>query len=424
MLKRIEKLFAMMMLAYGCGAFALLLLGPISDVEKISPRMSMSALVAQLGFHCIAGLFYIVHATKLTFAITRAPWWVVMALYAICSGAWSQDPALSFRRGLILVGTVLFGLYFGSRFELKEQIDILALTLFVIVITSAVVGIAAPSIGVERGHHLSDWRGLFIQKNYLARIDVLAILVFIFWKPRYPPLRYFALGVAFMLLPLTGSATALAVLAALLVVKPLFSLIRVKAQLIVPLAMLVLTAGAGLTMLAVNNSSLVLAFLGRNSTLTGRTQLWHECIVSIMKRPLLGYGFDAFWLGMNGESGRIIVASHWLVGYAHNGILELWLNLGCIGLVLFLIAYTVYLHKSFRFYRTYGSNLCAWPLAYLAFMFLYNLTEVTELEQNSVFTVLAVALAATVTMRPIQPETDRNEYVPLSNVEAEPVYLS
>jgi exopolysaccharide production protein ExoQ len=424
MLKAFEKLFAMAMLAYGCGAFALLLLGPISDVEKLAPRMSTPALIAQLGFHGFAAFFYILHAKKLTLAIARTPLWAALALFAVCSASWSQDPSLSFRRGLILIGTVLFGLYFGSRFELKEQIDILAWTFLLIVITSAAVAIAVPRLGVESGHHFSDWRGLFIQKNYLARIDVLAILVFTFWRPSYRPLRYFAIGFAIMLLPMTRSATALVVLTALLIVKQLFGLIRTQAKLIIPMAILVLMAGVALGTVLVTNSGAALALLGRNSTLTGRTELWHECLVSIMKRPLLGYGFDAFWRGMSGESARVISASHWLVGYAHNGILELWLNLGALGLALFLLAYALYLMKSVRFYLRHDSHLSAWPLAYLAFIFFYNLTEVTELEQNNIFTVLMAALAATVTLRAFEMEPEDDEYISTAAFEAEPIYIS
>ena len=65
--------------------------------------------------------------------------------------------------------------------------------------------------------------------------------------------------------------------------------------------------------------------------------IWSFVPESIAKRPLLGYGFYAFWLGMKGESARLIVGTHWIFGYAHNGILEIWLQLGLVGVVVFFI---------------------------------------------------------------------------------------
>jgi exopolysaccharide production protein ExoQ len=406
MIKTFEKFFAMAMLAFGCQAFGLLLVGPVSDWQRLAPESNPVALAAQIGFHAVAALFYILHAKKLTVAIVRTRWWTALVLLAVCSTAWSQDPNLTFRRGLILIGTVLFGLYFGSRFELKEQIHILAWMLLLVLMASAALAIAAPNLGVESGGHLGEWRGLLTTKNGLARIAVLAILVFVFWRPSYRPLQYFALVFAIMVLAMTRSATGLVVLIALLIVRPLFRLVRTQAKLLVPIAMLLLTAGAALSIVLVTNSDLALALLGRNSTLTGRTELWHECLVSIMKRPILGYGFDAFWRGMLGESGRVSLAAHWLVPTAHNGALQLWLDLGAIGLALFVLAYAVDVRKSLRFYLRHEGHLRAWPLAYLAFIFFYNFTEVTELEQNNIFTMLLVALAVTVTFRTFEKETD------------------
>jgi O-antigen ligase len=188
--------------------------------------------------------------------------------------------------------------------------------------------------------------------------------------------------------------------------------------------MLLLTAGGALIIGLITYPEIALALLGRESTLTGRTQLWHECVVSIMKRPILGYGFDAFWRGMLGESGRVTLAAHWLVPTAHNGALQLWLDVGAIGLTLFVLAYAIYAHKSLRFYLRHESYLRAWPLAYLAFILFYNFTEVTELEQNNIFTMLLAALAATVTLRTFEMGTAEDGYPPTYDFETEPIYLS
>jgi exopolysaccharide production protein ExoQ len=297
--------------------------------------------------------------------------------------------------------------------------------LLVILILSAGVAIVAPNLGVEGGAHLGNWRGLFIQKNALARISVLAMGVFFFWRPPYRMLRYFALTFGFVMLGLTRSDTGLVVLIALLIVTPLVRLARTQAKLLVPIVMVLIMAGAALAAILVANSDLALALLGRDATLTGRTTLWHAVFVSIMKRPILGYGFDAFWQGMIGESGRVSLAAGYVVPMAHNGALDLWLHLGASGLAIFVCVYAVCLRKALRFYSRHEGQLCAWPLMFLAFIFLYNVTEVTEIAQNSIFTMLFAAVAVTVTfeMEPVEDgypvawdfESDQNK------VNSEPV---
>jgi exopolysaccharide production protein ExoQ len=73
--------------------------------------------------------------------------------------------------------------------------------------------------------------------------------------------------------------------------------------------------------------------LGRNATLTGRTEIWSG-LLQFSGSPLFGTGFDSFWMGKRME--RIWAAGGQLYGIneAHNGYLETYLNLGWIGIAL------------------------------------------------------------------------------------------
>jgi exopolysaccharide production protein ExoQ len=421
MLKVIETLFAVVMFVFASGALGLL----FDPMNRMGPQSDSIALATQVTLHGIASFFYILHSKKLVAAVARAPWWTAMVLFAISSTAWSQDPFLTFRRGVILMGTVMFGLYFGSRFDLKEQMQILSWALLVVLAGSAAVAMVAPGLGVELGGgHLGNWRGLFTQKNVLARIAVLAVLVFYGWRPSWPALRYFALALALAMLGMTRSATGLVVLIALLCVSPFFRFLHTQTKLLASISLFIGAISAAAVVALVANSELALSLLGRDATLTGRTTLWKEVFVSIMKRPFLGYGFDAFWMGMVGESGRIDLSVRWLVPTAHNGLLEVWLDLGVVGVVLFVLSYIVYLRKSIRFYCVQEGHLRAWPLACMVYVLLYNFTEVTEIDQNNIFTMLLAALAATVTMRIVREKGSEDQRPLIYNLEAEPVYLS
>jgi O-antigen ligase len=415
------------MLAYGSQAFVLLLVGQISDGQRISPEGNSFALAVNIAFHAISASFYVLHARTISRSFFRLPWLLTVVFYAGLSTAWSQDPSLTSRRSVILLATTLFGIYLGSRFELKDQIDILAWAMLLVLAASAGLAVISPRLGVESGAHLGNWRGVFTQKNVLGRIAVLALIAFYLWRPRYRMLRYAAVVFGLFMLGMSRSGTAFVVIVLLTGIVPLFRLIRTKPILMVPIAIVLLCVAAAVGGLLMSNAQLALTLLGRNATLTGRTQLWQACWVSIMKRPFLGYGFDAFWLGMIGESALVNSSVHWLAPTAHNGLLDLWLNLGGLGLLLFLFAYVICVRKAFRFYRIREDYLRVWPLAYLAFFFLYNVTEVTEMEQNSLFMMLFAALAATLIVRRTPVDvgaTPEDEYLAIDDLETYPAYLS
>jgi exopolysaccharide production protein ExoQ len=82
-------------------------------------------------------------------------------------------------------------------------------------------------------------------------------------------------------------------------------------------------------------SSLAHGATGRNvSTLTDRTDVWRACL-SLVENRTLGTGFESFWLG-----SRIEILARvfwWRPNEAHNGYLEVFLNLGWLGVALLLV---------------------------------------------------------------------------------------
>jgi exopolysaccharide production protein ExoQ len=75
--------------------------------------------------------------------------------------------------------------------------------------------------------------------------------------------------------------------------------------------------------------SALLPSLGRNSTLTGRREIW-TAVLAMHSNPLLGTGFESFWMGDRLE--RVWQMSVKGIQEAHDGYLEVYLNLGWAGL--------------------------------------------------------------------------------------------
>jgi O-antigen ligase len=71
--------------------------------------------------------------------------------------------------------------------------------------------------------------------------------------------------------------------------------------------------------------------LGRNSTLTGRTNIWHFAL-GMVQNPMFGTGFESFWLGARLEEMKVLMNQG--INQAHNGYIEIYLNLGWIGVAL------------------------------------------------------------------------------------------
>jgi len=110
--------------------------------------------------------------------------------------------------------------------------------------------------------------------------------------------------------------------------------------------------------------------VGRDPTLTGRTNIW-RVVLSTNTNPLLGTGYESFWLG---PRLRWVQERSGGINEAHNGYLEVYLNLGLIGLFLmigFLIASYRTVHRRVRAFSSLGSlSLALWTV-----LLIYNVTE-------------------------------------------------
>jgi exopolysaccharide production protein ExoQ len=135
---------------------------------------------------------------------------------------------------------------------------------------------------------------------------------------------------------------------------------------------------------------LFLQQLGRDSTLTGRTQLWHASLEAIRHRPLLGYGYGGFWNGWSAPSTEVWLRNPWGPPNAHNGILDVALNLGAVGTALWLSSLYLFARRGYLWLRLGARPAHTWPLLLLLFVLVYNVTEATTL-QNPFFWCLLVA---------------------------------
>jgi len=173
----------------------------------------------------------------------------------------------------------------------------------------------------------------------------------------------------------------------------------------------VLFTGVLTAAFVLNLETIVVEILGKDLTLTGRTDIWRAAGDLIKMRPWLGYGYEAFWNGMDGPSAYIWRTVKWPAPDAHNGFVELTLHLGLIGLSIFLVGYVINLIRSIVKVRTTSGVDFIWPLLYLIYVPLSNITEQSLLKSNNIFWVIYVMVTLTLYM-PMQIESQPPRLVP------------
>ena len=112
--------------------------------------------------------------------------------------------------------------------------------------------------------------------------------------------------------------------------------------------------------------------LGRDVTLTERTDIWKDAL-GLKTNPLVGAGFASVWLT---PSGSALVREYGVLAHSHNGYLETYLNTGLIGVVLLLAVLFVAGKSSIR---QLSSGAVVGNLFAALFLsgVIYNYTEVT-----------------------------------------------
>ena len=111
--------------------------------------------------------------------------------------------------------------------------------------------------------------------------------------------------------------------------------------------------------------------LGRNSTLTGRTAIWKGAL-GIAQNPIFGTGFESFWVGSRPIKLESVI--HMTLNQVHNGYIEVFLNLGWVGVALLTVLLVFAYRRIVRAVRS-RAPLASLRLALFIAAIAYNFTE-------------------------------------------------
>lgn len=320
--------------------------------------------------------------------------WIYIG-FILISTIWAADFGESIYFNFKLIGTILIGISLGARYSTKEQLQISAWAFGIAIVLSIFYGLFLPAKGLHiDGAWAGTWKGIYPHKNVMGRNMVFSTIIFFLQAKscnQYKSLMWIGAFLSFTLVILSTSATSLVIVLTLLSLFPLYQALRWSYNWLIPVMSIVVFSSGVIILFFVSQLETILIVLGKDITLSGRIPLWELIINKINERPWFGYGYGGFWTGWNGESADIWRTQTWEPNGAHNGLLDIWLAVGIVGVILSAIVFITVFFRSLNYLRWTKSADGLWSLWFLTLLVLTNITEST-FESRSIMWVFYSAV--------------------------------
>ncbi len=294
---------------------------------------------------------------------------------------WSENPIVTLKATIGLLFYSIFAVHFARKYNWQKLSKLLRWNYIAIAIYSIFSALFVPSIGIcQKG-----WCGGFGHPIDLGNMMALGVSLWLLHAFSNAQYRLRSLGLSIpclIVMQFTNSAGALVLFLTLITI--IFTTNFLK-RLNFPQAFIffiLLLFLFGITSIwLIDNFENILFFLDKDITMSGRVPLWTMLIqTSIKERPWLGYGYNAFWQRWRGNDSpaanvvNVIMGNgrDWVV-HAHNGYLEIILNIGLIGLLVFVCLFLINVVRTIRLIISNKRPESFLPLIILTFVFITNL---------------------------------------------------
>jgi len=388
-----------------------------------------------ISIYCCTVLLMIGRLREAIYYLWQEKFLLLLMTLTALSSLWSLVPYETLAKTIAMIGCSIFGLYFALRYRPALQMHLLGCTFYFIIIASIAIPLLLPEIGKMRGIHEGLWRGAFTHKNMLGTTAALSAICFFLLAANSPYrtlMRWSGFCFSLFLLLMSCSKSSLLSYCIILMFLAFYAAAHKRYKLVaIALLSVAICAGAFAMqykshiyppILLSNLTTHAKAFLSEDrlsaaadrpsictatvskaprsagfDTATDRVDLWQLVVREIGQKPVLGYGLGGFWLGLDGPSGAIWKQEKWHPPHSHNGFLDLWLHLGIIGLILFLMSFCVAFYLSFlRLCASEFSPARAFTPAILAYIFVANVAESDLYSTNYILWILFVASVVSV----------------------------
>lgn len=338
-------------------------------------------------------------------AIEGNTWLILLTLYMLLSTLWSSVGIYtSFVRWVRATPALIMGFVLLTESNPREaMLSVLRRTTYILIPFSVLLIKYFPHYGVEYSRWTGElmWVGVTLQKNGIGRLCMIStfFLIWSFFKRRQKKqtveVKYqataeiFLLGLTLWLLKgpsiYAMSATALLSASAGFIVFAFILLlnrfkISPKPNLVTAIMLLCIIVGIVTVFTSGSTVASLTGSVGRDTTLTGRTDVWNSLLPVAMQRPLLGYGFGGFWTQE--------IRDHFMISDAHNGYLDVILDTGFLGLFLTTMFLLSSCHKAITLLK----KDLLWSSLWSCFLFMAVIHNISESSISAFATHLTALL--------------------------------
>jgi O-antigen ligase len=373
-----------------------------------------AAVLSMTGFTSILGfdLHYVVlvlPAIGFIWLITRPPELIgsrrvpplIVAFVLLCalSYMWSADKLSTKNKVVDLVtGTFLMWVAgaFADRRQLCRAWAVIGKVVFVL--TFIIVLGTHDTLVPNSSDNAVGWHGPFDHKNGLGFYAVLTLLALWFEHDDWRKNRWWLVAGGALLL-LSQSRSALAVLligCAFGLWESKYAAEQVQSRRSAFAALSIVLAVSG-TALLVFNVPIIAGILGKDPTLTGRTDIWKQVWKAIQTNPIHGFGYGGMWTIRSAPTQPIWRALGFQAAHGHDGFLDVALQLGVIGFVLLMTFFGTTIVRALQG-RVRGNRIDLWVCIVLITLLASSIGESPPL--LGIGWLVAVMLATTMAQRP------------------------
>ena len=369
-------------------------LNPVEMLATVSVNGDPNKQILLLAIYAACGVALVLKERPRAWLFLGAPHSLLLLL-TFASALWSVDAEVSLRRSVALTGAVVIGIYVGLRLPVRRLILLVFLAGIAIIAFSLVLSVVSPIQGTDFDHRL---RGVCSDKNHFAEVCALTLLTALaltgMGRGTKTEILLRVVGgvLAIIGMGLALSTAVIPVLGASLAVLGLGRvMLKASPKL---LAMMPFAFGLLLLMLVIGvaNSGAVAEMLGKDADISGRTLIWGFAFKHIAMRPFLGWGYSAFWTG--GDSPGAVFWSNFHLGvpHSHNGYIQLTVDLGFIGMALFVAGMVLTVFKLIWMTIYLRQPGMPWAFGFLTLYLVVNYSEALLWVGNEPLMLLFIAM--------------------------------
>lgn len=317
---------------------------------------------------------------------------LLLPLLAIASTLWSTAPKITAGVSFELLLLTVAGIYIGGELEPKEQMQLFMVAGVIAAVASLLIAGLDPADGLDPYGHVGALKGIFTHKNECGFFMAILATPGLFLRRCVRASRVVIHGYLFLcvgIVVLSQSRTAwIDLLFIFSASAAMYLLRRFKTRDRAVVAILVILAGCCACLFVVANLSMFLELLGKDPSFSGRTLVWQAVIGAIVQRPILGYGYAAFFSSMNAGAGTLVMTTRFVVNHPHDGYLAIFLDLGIVGLLCFIVIVCRAFIDAVRCWRQ--TPAADWYICLILLALLENISEIGLVTANDLSWLLFV----------------------------------